>query len=259
MPLYYTATIPERRQFDHLVWLSLIGPEIARTARPGQFVLVRVSPSFEPLLWSVFFLAGADHRSGTVELLIDPRDSVGGWLAGYPVGTQLDVCMPVVPAVTPNPTTQTLLLAGVGPTLPALLFTARQYAARLSISLWLTGDEGYLPPPFLLPATVEVQTSTGGVAALFNLLTVSPVDNPIRWADQIIFALPPQLFSMAVEAIRTVRLRWEHGFAQVIVARPLPCGLGICRVCQIETRYGWQRCCVEGPVFDLRDLRLPAL
>ncbi len=260
MQLYYTATIQEYRQFEHLIWIRLVAPPLARTVRPGQFAMIsqRQTHSLDPLLRSAVFFAGADPNSGTLELLIDPRDPTLTRLVDLPEGTILDLGVPSVNTCTINPTTQTLLLAGVGSTLPALVFLARRYAGKLNVSLLMAGDDGFVPPPFLLPTTVEVQISSAGASALFDLLTTTTDQNPLRWADQIVLGLPSLFVSRAASLIRTTRLRWDHGLVQVILAGSLPCGLGICRVCQIETRQGWQRRCVEGPVFDLRDLRLPA-
>lgn len=255
MQLYYTAAIHERYQFESLVWLSITAPGLARVAQPGQYALVRSSRSLDPLLWPAVFLAGADVAKGEVELIIDPRDPALAWLIDLPAGAILDLCAPLGTPFAPASATHTLLLAGVGTALPALLFVARRYAGRLSIALLLAGDKGYLPPPFLLPETVEVQTSAAGEGGLFELLAAHAPSSPIRWADQVLFALPPSLLGQAAAAMRSARLRWDRGLAQVVVAGPLPCGLGICRACQIETRNDWQRRCVEGPVFDLRDLR----
>ncbi len=255
MQLYYTATIHERYHFEGLVWLSVTAPGLARIVQPGQYALVRPSRSLDPLLWPAIFLAGADAAKGEVELLIDPRDPLLAWLIDLPAGATFDLCAPLGTPFAPAPATHTLLLAGVGIALPALIFVARRYAGRLSVALLLAGDKGYLPPPFLLPETVEVQTSAAGDGALFELLAAHAPSSPIRWADQVLFALPPSLLGQAAAAMRTARLRWDRGLAQVVVAGPLPCGVGICRACQIETRNGWQRRCVEGPVFDLRDLR----
>ncbi len=258
MQLYYTATIQEYRQFEHVIWIRLVAPPLARTVRPGQFAMIsqRQTHSLDPLLRSAVFFAGADPNSGTVELLIDPRDPTLIRLVDLPEGTILDLGVPAVNTCAIHSTTQTLLLAGVGSTLPALMFLARQYAGTLNVSLLMAGDDGFVPPPFLLPATVEVQISSAGESALFDLLTTTD-QNPLRWADQIVLALPSLFLDRASNLIHTTRLRWDRGLVQVILSGSLPCGLGICRVCQIETRQGWQRRCVEGTVFDLRDLRLP--
>ncbi len=260
MQIYYTTPIRERHQFNNLIWLRLEAPALARIARPGQFVLARSTPapSLDPLLRQPFFLAGADPSTGMIELLIDPRETAATLVAEASVGATLDLCAPPVNPFTLAPTTQTLLLAGAGPSLPALLFLARYVAARMSVALFMAGDPGYLPPPFLLPPTVEVQVSAEGSAGLFTLLnaTTTLAAHPARWADQLALALPLALIAPAAAVIRSTRLRWERGFAQVALAGPLPCGLGICRACQIETRQGWQRRCSEGPVFDLRDVRV---
>lgn len=256
MHLYHTAAIHTYRRFEQLIWLSVKTASLAHHAQPGQIALVRHSqPGLDPLLWTTLFLAGADPGTGTVEFLIDPRDPTVIWLSELSPGTTLDLCVPGGKHFSLKPTTQTLLLAGTGSALPALLFLARQQASRQNIALFMAGETGFMPPPFLLPPTVEIQFSLAGEATLFDLLTSSP-QSPLRWADQIGLALPPTMLAPAENIIRSTRLRWQPGLAQVVVAGSLPCGLGVCRACQIETRRGWQRRCVEGPVFDLYDLRL---
>ncbi|WP_298821294.1 iron-sulfur cluster-binding protein [Chloroflexus sp.] len=255
MQLYYTAAVRERRRFEHLIWVALAAPELARAAQPGQFVLFRSWVSLDPLLWPALFLAGADPTTGTVELLIDPRDPSGMWMIDLPVGATVELCMPSCAIFTPAPTTQTLLLAGVGSALPALLFLARRTADRRSVTLALAGEAGFLPPPFLLPATVEMLSSTDGEKGLFELITAPAPRHALQWADQVVFGLPSHLIGQAIAAVRAARLRWEDGFAHVIMTGPLPCGLGVCQACQIETRQGRQRRCVDGPLFDLRVVR----
>jgi dihydroorotate dehydrogenase electron transfer subunit len=56
--------------------------------------------------------------------------------------------------------------------------------------------------------------------------------------------------------VRAGTLRWERGFAQVALPGAMPCGVGTCQGCLVETRDGARLACRDGPVFDLRDLRL---
>jgi len=76
----------------------------------------------------------------------------------------------------------------------------------------------------------------------------------LTWADQLCAALPEDQLAQLAEALRTVKYRWERGFASALLEAPLVCGLGACGVCAVETRKGQRLACVDGPVFDLRDL-----
>jgi dihydroorotate dehydrogenase electron transfer subunit len=117
-----------------------------------------------------------------------------------------------------------------------------------------------LPQPFLLPPDTEYQSSAEGAAALVGLLGApapgrSIFASPIAWADQICLAITDDLVAPAADAVRAGRMRWGRGFAQAALAGPMPCGVGTCQSCLIDTRDGLRSRCKDGPVFDLRDLR----
>ena len=49
--------------------IEVFAPEIARTAKPGQFVNVQVSKQAAPLLRRPFGVAGIDYKSGTFKMI----------------------------------------------------------------------------------------------------------------------------------------------------------------------------------------------
>jgi dihydroorotate dehydrogenase electron transfer subunit len=251
---YLEPVVLERRAVGALALLTLRAPELAPAARPGQAVLARCAPpgSADPLLRRPLFLAGADSVAGTVELLVAPEERGLAWLAEQPVGVRLDLYGPVGAGFALDGRTRNLLLAGAGQGLPALVALSRAAAARgIAVVLLASAPmPRLLPPPFLLPSDVEYQTSDEGEAGLVELLA-----GALGWADQLCLALEEPLLAPVSAAVRAGKLRWERGFAQAIVAGPMPCGLGICQGCLLDTRDGPRLRCKDGPVFDLRELR----
>lgn len=262
---YHEPVILERRELGPQALLTLHAPDLARGARPGHAVLARCAPpgADDPLLRRALYLAGADGAAGVVELLVGPGERGLAWLAAQPVGARLDLYGPVGPGFALDGRTGNLLLAGAGPALPALVFAARAAAARAAaVVLLAAGAPGGLPPPYMLPPDVEYQTSDEGDAGLLGLLGAGgraalPAlsGSPVAWADQVLLALTEGLAAPAAEAVRAGRLRWGRGFAQAALAGPMPCGVGTCQACPVETRDGPRLRCKDGPVFDLRDLR----
>lgn len=263
---YHEPVILERRELGALALLTLHAPDLARAARPGQAALARCAPAgaADPPLRRPLFLAGADAAAGTVELLVAPEERGLAWLAAQAPGARLDLYGPVGAGFALDARTRNLLLAGAGAALPALLFLARAAVARqLAVVLLAAAPAaGLLPPPYLLPADVEYQTSGEGEGALAGLLgggTAAPLPalsgSPVAWADQICLALTEPLAAPVSEAVRAGRLRWERGFASAALAGPMPCGLGTCQGCLFETRGGALMRCKDGPIFDLRELR----
>ena len=180
--------------------------------------------------------------------------------------------------------TRNVLLIGQGPGLAALLLVAREAAAKgCAVTLLAGAVEGsFQLPPFLLPSEVEYQSTIGSVTDLLvganvpplaedrhgdtekrkdRSVTLSPCHlvtgsslHPIAWADQVYAALPDDLVAPLREAIRSVKYRWERGFASVLLEGPIVCGVGACGVCTIALRKGPRTLCHDGPVFDLRDV-----
>lgn len=261
---YHEPTILEQRALGGLVRLTLHAPDLARAARPGQALLVRCAPpeSDDPLLRRPLFLAGADPGAGTIELLLAPLERGLTWLAAQPVGARLDLYGPIGAGFTLDGRARNLLLAGAGPAVPALVFLARVTADRAAVVLLVAATESaLLPPPFLLPSDVEYLTSDSGEASLPELLATTHhvplpalAGAPVAWADQLFLALTEPLVPPLSTVVRAGRLRWERGFAQAILAGAMPCGLGTCLGCLVETRDGARLRCKDGPVFDLRDL-----
>jgi dihydroorotate dehydrogenase electron transfer subunit len=97
-------------------------------------------------------------------------------------------------------------------------------------------------PPEDLPLQVEVQPPE----ALADVC---------QWADYV-------AFEMRRESLPELRGKIGKGGslksmseAQALVQAPMPCGgLAECGVCTVEVHGGHQLACVDGPVFDLRQL-----
>ena len=272
----------QRTVTPRLHWLTVHAPALARSIRAGQYLLVRggLPGSHDPLLRRPLFVAAAEEALGQIGLLYAPSDDHGlAWLARGHEGDVVDTIGPFGHGFTLDRRTRNLLLVGQGAGLTALLLLAQQATAQnCAVTLVVgAGDEAMLPPPFLLPGEVEYQSVVGDVTSL--LVATAPdketgshgateprgqsLSSPtlpvsssalLTWADQICAALPGEQVPVLRDAIRTVKYRWERGFASVLIEGPLVCGVGACGVCVVETRCGPRMLCSDGPVFDLRDV-----
>jgi dihydroorotate dehydrogenase electron transfer subunit len=279
-------TIADQRSVTpRLRWLTLHTPELARGARPGQYLLIRCSEqgSYDPLLRRPLFIAAAEPALGQIGLLYEPSERGLAWLSRGRAGDTLDVIGPLGHPFELDGRTRSLLLVGAGPGLGALMLLAQQGAARGAVTLIAGADNAaLLPPPFLLPGEVEYQTTLSAAIDLLVGADVGQADNeasrpgdkqkkqpdisrppglpasqsPIAWADQICAALPSGQLLALRGAIERVKYRWERGFASALLEGPLVCGVGACGVCAVEMRRGVRMLCADGPVFDLRDLEL---
>ncbi|MGC8777782.1 MAG: dihydroorotate dehydrogenase electron transfer subunit, partial [Candidatus Caldatribacteriaceae bacterium] len=78
---------------ERLCLLELAEEEVARSARPGQFVMVRVSEGFDPFLRRP--LGIMETRGDTFTLLFEVVGRGTGILAQKSVGEEVDVLGPL--------------------------------------------------------------------------------------------------------------------------------------------------------------------
>jgi dihydroorotate dehydrogenase electron transfer subunit len=258
MSRFSEPVIVEQQRFDALCRLVLHAPEVARATRPGQYVLLRAAPSGsdDPFLRRAVWIAGVEP-DGRAELLFRSEERGLNWLASLANGETLDCFGPLGTPFELDGRTRNLLLLGNGPGLAALVFVARTMLARGGEVVLVTIGTGEALPPFLLPPEVEYHS--------LALLRHPPESDPgydlvasVRWADELRAALPYATVVELEKIVRAGRLRWQRGFAEVLLAEPFPCGTGACLACIVETREGLRTACKDGPVFDLRVLRAGA-
>lgn len=269
---HFLQIAEQRAATPQLQWLTLHAPGLTRSARAGQYLLVRCAPpgSYDPLLRRPLFIAAAEESLGQIGLLHAPDERGLAWLSRERAGDTLDVTGPWGHGFTLDRRARTLLLIGQGTGLAALLLLAQQAIAQGCAVTLLAGaaDESLLPPPWLLPSEVEYQSVVGAATELLepqnqeprtrNQTTPTsahPLTRPslLTWADQVCAALPEEQLPLLRDAISAAKYRWERGFASVLREGPLMCGTGTCGVCAVETRRGPRMLCSDGPVFDLRD------
>jgi dihydroorotate dehydrogenase electron transfer subunit len=252
----------QRAATPQLRWLTLAAPELAGHVRAGQYLLVRCAEdgSYDPLLRRPLFVAATERALGQLGLLYAPLDRGLAWLSRGRAGDALDIVGPLGHPFAIDRRTRNVLLIGQGAGLAALLLLARAAVAAGCAVTLLAGalTDAAQPPAFLLPGAVEYQSTLGPATDLLSSAGAAAL-HPIAWADQIFAALPNELVPALRDAVRTIRYRWERGFASVLLEGPIICGVGICGVCTLYLRKGPQMRCHDGPVFDLRDLTSEAL
>lgn len=244
----------QRAATTRLTWLSVHAPELARDVRPGQYMLLRCSDNPSSLLRRALYVASSEPAMGQLGFLYASDDDLGlQWLRRARAGEKLNLIGPLGRPLPMQARSHTQLLLGEGQGLGALLFVA-QHALRQQGSVTLlaaAAERELLPPPFLLPDALEYQSAVG---SSIELLRSANPQQLIRWADGMLASLPFEQLSMLRDTIRDAKLRWERGFAHVIIERPFTCASAACGLCAIETRRGLRLLCTQGPAIDLRDV-----
>jgi len=232
----------------NLLWAE--APATAAAARPGQFVMVRTSDGYNPLLRRPLSI----HRvkdNGEIALLYDVVGRGTEWLSQRDVGESIDILGPLGNGYTVD--SQNLLLVAGGCGIAPLVFLAEKASTdgRAVTLLFGAKTAQQVYPEKLLPAGIEfIPITQDGLIKRLGMVT-DVLREFIDSTDQI-FACGPSAMYKAMSQMKV--LNGKH--IQVSMEARMGCGFGLCYGCTIETRQGLKRVCRDGPVFDLTQLFL---
>jgi dihydroorotate dehydrogenase electron transfer subunit len=239
--------------------LTLVAPEIAERARPGQFLSVKMPGEREFLLRRHFSIHQASPRggwAGTLEFAFDVSGPGTSWLSQARAHRFLDVIGPLgKPFSYPKRLTNCLLIAE-GHSAAPLYFLAQELLARRKRVDMLVGGstlETVFKPieAKRLSQTVSILTSDGSLGARGSVVDALP-EAAERGKVQVVYAAgPARMLRRVADFCMTRRLP-----AQIAVEERMACGMGLCQSCVVPIRrkddsgYEQQRACMEGPIFD---------
>ena len=244
--------------------LTFRHPEVARSARAGQFVMIKAGTSPEPPLRRPFSIMTVDPGDETFTLFIKKVGPGSAALVALEPGEIAQCLGPLGrPFAAPPSDTEALLVAGGYGVAPFRLF-AREleesgrrarlfYGGRTSADLPLLQKLGAAGVP-LEAATEDGSLGHRGrvTAPLVDWLESHP--GPAR-----LYACGPEPMLRAV-----ARLAEERGLEAEVSLDPwMGCGLGTCLGCVVEVqdegdaRARYRCACTEGPVFDAARVRWP--
>jgi len=241
--------------------LTLVAPEIAERARPGQFVGVAPPPGGAALLRRHFFIHAASRRggwAGTLEFAFDVRGPGTAWLAGARAHGAVDVIGPLGTGFAYPRRLSNCLLVGEGHGVAPLHFLAQELRARgkrVDMLVGAEGIEGVFEPieGKRLAANIAIYTEDGSMGGRGRVADALP-EAMDRWGTEVVYAAAPDATLRRVAQV----CRERRIPAQVAVEGPMACGVGLCFACAVPilrrdgTGYDHLRACVEGPVFNAR-------
>lgn len=233
--------------------LSLEAPTISRDARPGQFVHIRCSHMYDPLLRRPLSIHDIGSK-GELVLLFQAKGRGTAWLAGQQAGNRINVLGPVGQGFSIVANKKVAIVAGGLGVVP-LLFLARKLLEsdnevnfflgaqdcdkllrlealrRMEVNLFLATDDG----------------SAGFKGTVTDLWKKHLRPGAFDWA----YACGPQA-EMAEFARLAERVALP---AEVSLEERMACGIGLCRgcvtaVCDASGHKKYENVCSCGPVFN---------
>ncbi len=246
----YDSRLAAKEEISPGLWhLTFECPEIAAAARPGSFVLVKTAGGTAPLLRRPLGILDADPERGAFEVLFRVAGRGTELLAGAFVGAAISVRGPAGGSFKDFAHPQVWGVAGGLGVVP-LLFLRRKLgafdelffgvggAALADFAAWVKGrapemtlysDDGSIGRKGFSIAGLEGRDLSG-----VSLVCCGP--NPMMKA----------LYSQYGS---------QCGDIQVSLEKRMGCGMGGCFGCVVDTTTGRRRVCIDGPVFQAREVK----
>jgi dihydroorotate dehydrogenase electron transfer subunit len=264
MPMDIDATVVANRRLsaDYNV-LAFDAAAIARSARPGQFVMIKTSRSLDPLLrrpFSIFqVLRNTDGTPTGISIFNKHVGAGTSLLSELEPGARLQILGPLGRPFEPvDPPAEAWMVAG-GVGLAAFVTLAEAFAARGTPATLFYGarraEELHCVELFESLGVRSVLATEDGSRGASGRVTV-PLESALRQRTlgepvKLYVCGPTPMMRACAELSRT------HGRAcDVSLEQVMGCGLGGCYSCVVpaRTRDGGPphhtRTCIDGPVFD---------
>ncbi|GAB5403683.1 MAG: dihydroorotate dehydrogenase electron transfer subunit [Aureliella sp.] len=252
--------------------LRLAADELPDEMEPGQFFMIRIPGCNDPLIGRAFAIydIGTDGGMRYLDLVYLVKGKLTTALAELRPGASASIWGPLGKGFSTEPVDRLIFVAGgVGQTpflalgkeaLGQQQFTAARqsgYAKNVTLCYgarneqWLAGLDDFQS------AGLNLRIATDDGSAGKKGLVTEQLETVLEETEGLsrrIACCGPEPMMEAVAKIAA-----SHGVScEVSLETPMACGIGICFTCvaKIGTNDDWdfKRTCVEGPVFDSKDV-----
>lgn len=241
------ALILENRNLATGVYQLVVkSPQISATCIPGQFVMVKVADSSDPLLRRPLSIAGADPSQDSLTLIYRVVGKGTERMEQFQPGSFVDIMGPLGRGFDLSP--QRLLLVGGGMGLAPLLFAAERCCPQ--------------PVEVLAGGRTEQEMFWNDLfQSRCEQLHITTDDGSLGFCGTCIDLLPQLLLETKFDGVltcgprpmmkRVAALAAQVGLrTQVSLEEHMACGLGVCLTCTCSAADGGTRqVCKDGPVF----------
>jgi dihydroorotate dehydrogenase electron transfer subunit len=235
--------------------------EVAREARPGQFVMIKAHTAPEPFLRRPFSIMAVDRERGTFTLFLKGVGAGSRALIDMRVGEEAGCLGPLGRGFeAPPPGTEALLVAGGYGVAPFYMFAEELTALDRPFHLFYGGRSAPdLPLVEVLiesgyPLVLATDDGTAGTPGRVTAPLTAYLD--AGRGPSVLYASGPDAMLHAVAHVAQARGLTAH----VSLDPWMGCGVGTCLGCVVriqrpsDPRPKWRPACTEGPVFDSRDV-----
>ena len=241
--------IVRREQFGPVTFLwEVEAPKVARAARPGHFVMVRIDETGERIPLTV---ADFDVERGTVTVVIQAVGKTTRQMMALPEGSEiLDFVGPLgLPSEIHNPGKVVLVGGGLGvaPVFPQLRGYKEKGNYTLSIIGFRSKDLMFWEDKFRRYSDEFHVTTDDGTFGMKGLVTdaLKKVLEAHPDVKEVVAIGPLVMMRACAEVTRPLNIRTMVSLNSIMVD-----GTGMCGSCRVTMDGLMRFACVDGPDFD---------
>ncbi len=260
----FTSTVISKEKLTEKTFkLTLSSSHIAKSAKPGSFVHIRVNPDDSPLLRRAFSVHCVDEEKRCFEVLFKVVGRGTEILSEKSPGDMLDILGPIGEGFSfPKKGETAMLIAGGMGIAPLwfLLGSLIEKTSRESVTFFLGAktvkELVYCERLKDLGTNLIVTTDDGSFGAKGLVTDVFLKEIKKRENESkklVVYSCGPQEMLKKMSEISK-----EYDLScQISLEGSMVCGVGACWGCAVKLKGGgYKRVCVDGPVFDAREVVL---
>ncbi len=240
--------------------MRLSAPLIARSVEPGQFVHMKVPHLDAHILRRPFSVYARDSTSGTLDILYQVVGAATEFMTTMNPGNSAELIGAIGKAWQfPSQTKRALLVGGGVGAAPLYMLCESLLNAHVNVDVILGAqckDALVCKERFreLLNTEPRCSTDDGSYGAQ-GFCTTLAEDALVEAKaqrdpyDYVAVCGPHPLMRFVANAALE-----EEIYCEVSLERRMACGIGACLSCAVDTHSGKKRVCVDGPVFDAREI-----
>lgn len=231
---------------------TVICPEIARIAAPGQFVHIRANGF---TLRRPISICGIDPEKGTLRIVFEIRGEGTDAISRLNTGDCIDMLAPLGHGFTIDPDFNKVVLIGGGIGTPPMLPLARIFGEKaVVISGFRNASAAILQEDFAQTGAQTILCTDDGSAGIHGFVT-QPLGDLLK-SEKIdaVYACGPTPMLKNIAAMCL-----ESGiFCEISLEERMACGIGACLGCACKTKRNdeeyFAHVCKDGPVFNAEEV-----
>jgi dihydroorotate dehydrogenase electron transfer subunit len=232
--------------------IELEGNTTIPDLKPGQFIQVRVDGSPGTFLRRPISVHDVDYVKNTLKVLIQIAGKGTETLSKVESGETLNIIYPLGNSFSLPAKGDKILLVGGGCGIAPLLFLGRYLKSNGFVPDILLGfrnkDRIIEFEEYLQIGNVYVTTEDGSMGEKGNVTTHSIFAT--HEYDKIYCCGPDRMMKAIADYCKKKQI-----ICEVSLENLMACGIGACLCCVVDTVKGNQCTCIDGPVFNVNDLK----